>query len=519
MNKHPGCACCFAAVFLAMIGGNCSRPSIPDIFETVARKPAIDPDYAGCVIPPNIAPLNFMIKEEGRRFRVDLRVQGGPRLILASSKKEIRIPLWQWRALLNGNQGKAVLIDVYAQGPEQQWKQFASFADTIGREPIDEYCVYRLMPPLYQYWGPMGIYQRDLSDFAEKALWVNRMTENNCMNCHTFRRNGPDHAVFHMRTGRGNGTLIRRGDTFAKVNTATPLTRKAAGFASWHPDGTIIAFSVNYVDQFFHAIGNSREGFDSRSDIILYNTATNTESTSPKIASPYFFETYPEWSPDGKYLYFCRTPAFLRDTMEMGSWDRIKYDLMRARYYEDADTFGDPECVLSAHTTGKSILMPRISPDGRFLLFCAMPYGSFPVFRPGGDLCLMDLSTGAWYMPDINSPEPESHHSWSSNGRWIVFSSKRRDGICAQPFFSYIDTNGQAHKPFVMPQKNPDFYAGFLMTYNLPELIRSRFDISPQKLVSVAKDNNRLRNARVDARSLPAISDTGISRPVRQTRE
>jgi hypothetical protein len=122
-------------------------------------------------------------------------------------------------------------------------------------------------------------------------------------------------------------------------------------------------------------------------------------------------------------------------------------------------------------------------------------------------------------MPDINSPQPEGHHSWSSNSRWIVFSSKQRDGICAQPFFSYIDTNGQAHKPFVLPQKNPGLYGSFLMTYNLPELIQSPFDISPQKLVSVANANNRLRNARVDARSLPAISDTGISRPVRQTRE
>jgi hypothetical protein len=82
----------------------------------------------------------------------------------------------------------------------------------------------------------------------------------------------------------------------------------------------------------------------------------------------------------------------------------------------------------------------------------------------------MDLSTRSYTRLEINSPRSESWHSWSSNSRWIVFASKRRDGVFARLYFSFVDEHGCVHKPVLLPQQDPTFYDRFLKTYNAPEL-------------------------------------------------
>jgi hypothetical protein len=98
----------------------------------------------------------------------------------------------------------------------------------------------------------------------------------------------------------------------------------------------------------------------------------------------------------------------------------------------------------------------------------------------------------------MNSDEAESFPRWSSNGRWFVFVSKRIDGISARPYFSHIDSNGVASKPLLLPQKDPRFYESFLKTYNLPELLKAPFSVSPRALVRALCDNKHIRNAQCD---------------------
>ena len=117
--------------------------------------------------------------------------------------------------------------------------------------------------------------------------------------------------------------------------------------------------------------------------------------------------------------------------------------------------WGHAETVLSAEQTGLSILLPRVSPDGRFLLFCMCRYGCFPVYQPSSDLYMMDLATGRYSRLAINSEYSESWHSWSSNSRWIAFSSKRQGGLFTRTYLSYVDDDGTAYKPFVLPQRDP----------------------------------------------------------------
>lgn len=112
-------------------------------------------------------------------------------------------------------------------------------------------------------------------------------------------------------------------------------------------------------------------------------------------------------------------------------------------------------------------------------------YGNFTIWHPESDLYLLDLTTGKISEPEINSDKSESFHSWSSSGRWIVFSSRRGDGLYTRPYFSYFDSSGKAHKPFILPQKNPGFYFDLMKSYNLPELVTSRVELDPRKLSQV----------------------------------
>ncbi|MBN2037991.1 MAG: PD40 domain-containing protein [Chitinispirillaceae bacterium] len=489
-------------LILAVYGGfNCDGGPPERSVQEMGVAPSIDPDYTSVTIPPNCAPLNFAIGNTGTHFKVVIRGPHGPAITGKSRRPEVTIPIVKWRALLDANRGERLHVAVAVKTADGLWKRYAPIYNYVATEPIDRYLVYRLMPPVYTTSGRMGIYQRDLATFREKPLWLSRMTNHNCMNCHTFKNNDPDYMVAHMRVGPGNGTFVMHEGRPFKVNTVTGLTG-ATGNPAWHPDGNLIAFSINKVRQFFHATGSTREGIDRVSDIVLYDIAKNMITSTPAVASPDFMETQPEWSPDGKYLYFCRAPQFHFDSTP-DCQERIFYDLVRIRYHADSSSWGDIETILPHEQSGGSVAYPHISPDGRFVLFALAPWGTFTIFRPGGDICLLDLRDRSFKKCAVNSDQPESFPVWSSNGRWFVFAGKAMDGINARFYFSHIDSAGNASKPVLLPQKDPRFYRSFLYTYNVPALITKPAAVSPRKLVATLCDNTHIRNAVLD----PAVKE------------
>jgi hypothetical protein len=145
-----------------------------------------------------------------------------------------------------------------------------------------------------------------------------------------------------------------------------------------------------------------------------------------------------------------------------------------------------------------SITEPRVSPDGHFLLFTAAEYSQFPIYLRSADLYLLDLRTGKWKKLEVNSDRADSFHSWSSNSRWFVFSSKRMDGLFARPHFSHIDSLGIPSKPFVLPQENPAFYETCLQTFNVPEFTREPIRMDPQVLAKAAFFEQEVLNAKLD---------------------
>jgi len=450
----------------------------------IAYEPNIIPDYSGIVIPHNIAPLNFRICEKGQAYRVKIHSNDGAALEIASKTGQIHIPLRKWRTLLNLNKGHTVFIDVHVKDADSRWRQFQRITNTIAKEEIDGTVVYRFMKPIYKWWKDIGIYQRNLTDYDVSPVLRGRSFGEGCLNCHSFVGNAPDTMTIGLRSATyGSHTLLARNGTIRKIGAKW-------GYTAWHPSGRLAVYSINKVRQFFHTGGMEvRDVVDLDSALVCYHVESKEVVCPAELSEKDRLETYPAWSPDGRYLYYCSSPILWqnRNIVPPENYDKLKYDLRRIAYDIETDRWGKAETVLAADETGLSILLPRISPDGRFLLFCMCRYGCFPVYQLSSDLYLMDLSTGDYRKLGINSEYSESWHSWSSNSRWIAFSSKRQGGSLTRTYLSYVDGNGRVHKSFILPQKDPTYYDSLLETFSVPELIKDSIKVNKFLLARAAR--------------------------------
>ncbi len=458
-------------------------------FSDAGRGPVLDPDYTGITIPFNIAPLNFIVREKGTAYEVKITAGSETLYEIRSGSGIIRIPERAWKNTLAKHKGELLNMEVFVKEGKGKWLRYATVTDTISGDPIDKYLTYRILYPGYESWKEISIRQRDLESFRERPLIENSIADQNCINCHSFNDRTGSFLV-HIRGSLG-GTLFYDGKTLQKINLKTKEMKNGAVYPRWHPSGKFVAFSSNRIIQQFHsALPKKVEVSDLESSLMLYNVGGNSISDIDLTGSGESMDTYPEWSPDGKWLYFCRAkkPGIPFE------YNKVHYDLYRASFDSSRLEFGIPEMVYNASGAEKSVSFPRLSPDGRHLVFTLHNYGVFPVWHREADLYSLDLSTMNTTKMTLNSDFTESYHSWSSDSKWLVFSSKRLDGLTARLFIAHIDSGGNSGKPFILPQHDPRFYSRFIKTYNLPELSVTRIGINPGKF----------RKAMV-SRALPAL--------------
>lgn len=447
--------------------------SVPEGARESGEEAKIFPDYKGVVIPPNISPLDFKILNDGERYVTTISGENAGTITVRG--RDVKLPSKEWKALVEANKGSDIVYTVNVKR-KGEWLRPAQFKGTVAEDPIDDYMVYRLLAPSYEFYTAFSIRQRNLSTGEDREVYNNRMhynpKEQQCMNCHQFQNYRTENWQMHVRQVLG-GTLIVTGDESRKVNLKTDSTMSAGVYPAWHPTEKLIAYSVNRTRQFFHEKNIQKlEVQDPLSDLILYDVDKN--EVSKVAADPLAFETFPAWSPDGKTLYYssARQPeiATLPSDSIAICFDQIRYDLMRKSFDPSTKSFGPEELVYDAKSQDLSAMEARISPDGRFLLFSLGGYGTFHIWHRDSDLWVMDLESGeSRPLTEANSNDADSFHNWSSNGRWIVFTSRRDDGLFTRVYFSYFDREGNAHKPFMLPMNDLSGHKDEVYSYNVPE--------------------------------------------------
>ena len=485
----------YIIVLAGVLAACSSRPgTIPSSFTEVADSAVIYPDYRDVTIPPNIAPLNFMVVDStADAFVADLSglVCG------AAADGKMDIDSTAWRQLLNGHRGQDIDVSVYARR-EQGWVRQPGFTLHVAEEPIDPYVTYRLIEPGYELYYQLGIYQRNLTNFDVTTIYENDRTkkegENHCINCHNFQNNGTERMYLHVRENH-KGTVVTRGAEAHKILIQHDSIIASGAYGNWHPFLPLVAFSTNKTEQFFHFKYREKiEVFDQRSDLLLYDADRN--EVRHIIRTPDYFETFPCWSADGTRLYYCsakmpRSKVSRADLAVIASYDSLFYDLWSVPFDTATYTFGQPRLEVDASSQGMSCSVPRVSPDGRYLLYALALYGQFHLYHRTSDLWVKDLKSlsaeGLYPLTATNSPEADSYHSWSSNSRWFVFSSRRDDGDFTRTYIAYFDRQGRGHRAFLMPQRDPEYNLLLLKSFNVPELTCTAVPFGQQQMEHVIK--------------------------------
>jgi hypothetical protein len=473
----------------AILCRSCAPPDVSDA-SLLEQNVVIFPDYTDIMVPPNIAPLNFRIDSEGDLFLVNFIGETGYSISVSTTKNVI-IPIRKWQKLLSENIGKSYQIQIFRK-LNSNWQKFPTITNFVSTDSIDPYLTYRFVPPAYDGYSDLNIRQRHLESFDCSDIINNSLTDGSCMNCHITNGGNPDEFVVHFRAVNP-GTIIYKNGQFLRLNTATREFSHPGVYPSWHPSGRFIALATLRPTLYFHADFLKRaKVYDVDGNIALLDLETYTLLASPKLKTPDpMQETFPCWSPDGKWLYFCRSRASEGfDTIRnIEKYLNLRFDLLRIPFDEKNIAFGEIEMVVNVQEMDKSTSLPKISPDGRYLMFCITDFGTNPVWRSDSDLYLLDLQTFEWKpLTAVNSNDSESYHSWSSNSKWFVVSSKRRDGLVSLPYFSHLDSNGNASKPFLLPQKNPDFYDTWIKSFNVPELVKGKTTTNISDFEKAVKD-------------------------------
>ena len=492
------------AVALLLLSSCGHHPAVPAGASEVSVLPPIFPDYCDVTVPCNIAPLNFMLPADEyeacvARFTVggDLQSPHGQQRTYGNGVK-VQIPEKEWHAMLDAAKGKSMKVEVWGR-KAGGWTAFRPFEIHVAEEPIDGYISYRLIEPTYVAWSYMEIAQRDLASFEESQIFNNEVTcidreKGQCLNCHSYQNYKTDNMLFHVRLSNA-GTVIVNNGKVSKRNLKRDYTISGGVYPSWHPTAKLIAFSTNKTRQAFHTQNHNKiEVYDEASDLILYDV--ETDSVSVVSADTTLLEVYPTWSPDGKYLYYCKTmplPEEMRNKDIRTTFPKIQYNLYRRSFDIKSHDFGEEELVYDAVSQDKSATLPRISPDGRYLMFAEGRYGCFHSRHEEADIVCIPLSGDSALVEKgsaldftlVNSKGySESYPTWSSNGHWIMVASRRDDSNYSRVYFTYFN-NGKAEKAFMLPQEDPEHNTFLLKSYNRPEFMVEPVKISVEEFSKV----------------------------------
>lgn len=439
------------------------------------------------------------------RGEIDPRALGSTNEVYVPTPFQASARSWQpsdavWKAITAESVGRPAVVTILGTRSDDPGTVLSRGQVRLqtSPDPVGAPLFYRdvpLMPsrteknvikPLAEQALPLIAWRlRDVSRRESRVVLHDMPT---CANCHSFSADGRTLAMDVDGPDGDKGAYA-----IAPIRPVTRITRdeiitwnsfpdqpknhRTIGFLSRvSPDGRHVLSTVNedlYVSN-FTAYRFLQVFYPTRGIIAYYSTESDEMKALPGADDPQFVHCDPTWSPDGRTIVFARARA--RDSYVPGvplatrpndpNETPMHYDLYRMPWNDGRG--GRPEPIAGASDNGVSNSFPKISPDGRFVVFVKAANGQ--LLRPDSQLWIVPLAGGEARRMECNTSLMNSWHSFNPSGRWMVFSSKVNTPY-TQLFLTHLDGEGHSTPPILIPNSTAANRAA-----NIPEFVNIRYD-------------------------------------------
>jgi hypothetical protein len=441
---------------------------------------------AGASFPFNLAPPEF-------EWQPSLEIVDYEGSLSAGAEQfsfHVSRPGWQpsasvWHKVTQTCRGKPFTLNVVGRDASGQVRAAASASFRVSNYKCDDVIVYRLVRPPFDTSKAPDTYVRQVSSFRVKPFLLGRSRY--CFNCHTFsdpNKSPSGMLAIQVRDLIGGGTWFGTYDlrTGQGHKVSVSLDTAMSTFMAWHPDGRKLAFAANQAIATINPVLHvSQDAVQPTSDIAIYDLDTKEVYLLPYACSPDRIEVYPRFSPDGKLLAFC---SGLAETDKPGSLQPRKPGKLDIYVMDfDQGRGGEPRPLAGAANNGRSNFYPRFSPDNKWISFVQADYGS--LVKPSSDIFLYDRASKQVRKLECNVA------GRASTSRFILFASKRDDGIYARLYLTEIAEDGRAYPAFRLPEDDSLRKASRCLCYNIPEFLQADPGIEEGRLFNVVKQRRK----------------------------
>lgn len=515
----------------SLLGGFCllaftalPAPAWPAAGPAAESAPAILYPADGAVFPPEIVAPTFRwapVSGSDGPWRVSLRDAHGEEIATARSAASAWRPTTEsWAAARQRSVDGGVVFSVERDSPASSAPApRAEITLHTARSPVGDALFYREVPLpfLEAVQDPSRIRWRygtvDMEDGPPVVL------ENLpvCGNCHSFADNG---SVLGLDVDYGNdkgGYGILPVGKQMVMNDENIITwsdyRREDGDITFgllsrvSPDGRYVISTVKDRSVFVARddLMISQLFFPIKGILVVYDRETGEFAALPGADDPRYVQTNPVWSPDGSEILFARADAHLSEELNRRKEALLDFDDI-SEFTRDGEPFrydiyripfnggkgGTARPLEGAAGNGMSNYFPKYSPDGKWIVFTQSQ--DYMLLRPDSELWIVPTAGGEARPLRHNTERMNSWHSWSSNSRWLVFSSKQ-NGPYTQLWLTHIDEDGEDSPPIVLERFTaPDRAANIPEFVNLPsdaiERIREEF-LDPYSFLRAGTANQR----------------------------
>lgn len=403
----------------------------------------------------------------------------------------VREPEWTpdratWETIKANSVSAPVMLSVFGLADEN-----ADVVASVGRvsfststDPVDDAVFFRQIPL------PFSL----ASQSFEKTRWRMGHIDSYdppvtvmqgvpvCASCHAFSSDGKYMSMEYNYGNDGGAQFI--------VKTASEVIVKKEYLFTWSdfpksgllpptrglfgrmsPSGRYAAASVNEIS--FATVMDDLDFcqlfFPTYGVIGIHDRQAKTTRLLPGADDYGLVQANPVWSMDEKEIVFCRantrnevhadlanvkTIMETRSIQELNALYPMRFDLYRVSFNDGEGGKAVP--LEGASNNNASNYFARFSPDGKWIVFTKSPYGI--MLQPDSELWIVPAAGGTARKMNCNRGNFNSWHSWSSNGRWLLFSSKANTPY-TEIFLTHVDENGNDTAPVVLTRFNETGFA------------------------------------------------------------